>query len=113
MRAVAQLRANGVGQDEIIARLRENPTTGQQKPLESPTTGLDAPSRANMYPLPLESLLNASVGKVDAINDKLEAVDRRLERIESRRNTWLLVLAAFVAGVLVVVALVWILSMVR
>ena len=113
LRAVAQLRANGVGQDEIIARLRENPTTGQQKPLESPTTGLDAPSRANMYPLPLESLLNASVGKVDAINDKLEAVDRRLERIESRRNTWLLVLAAFVAGVLVVVALVWILSMVR
>ncbi len=113
LRAIAQLRANGIGQDEIIARLRENPTTAQQKPLESPTTGLDAPSRANMYPMPLESLLNASVTKVDAIGDKLTDVDRRLERLEGRNHTLLLVLVAFAAGAVFVVAIVWLLSIVR
>ena len=46
------------------------------------------------------------------MRDKLESIDRRLERVESRTNTGLLVVAAFIAGVLLVVAIVVILRMI-
>ena len=107
LRAIAQLRANGIGQDEIIARLRENPTTGQQLPLESPTSAPGAGAGENIQLVPLQSIIAGSVGKVDAMADKLESVDRRLERLEGKRTLILVALVAFAVGVLLVVAVVW------
>lgn len=105
LRAVAQLRANGIGQDEIIARLRENPTMAQQKPLERPTIADSALSGENTQPAPLQSIVAVSVGKVDALDDKVtdmdRRLDRRLERLESSNNR-LLITVAVVGGALVV-----------
>lgn len=106
LRAIAQLRANGIGQDEIIARLRENPTMAQQKPLESPVSRPLVQNDLEPSHDAIQRFLQAS-----DLRDKLTDIDRRLEHVESQRNTWLLVLAAFVAGVVLVVAIVVILRM--
>lgn len=113
LRAVAQLRANGIGQDEIIARLRENPTTGQQKPLERATIAPGVVSGENTQLAPLESILARSMGKVDDVADKLESVDRRLERVESQRSMILIAVVAFAGGAVVVAVVAWLLSIMR
>ena len=113
LRAVAQLRANGLEPSEIVARLRDNPAIGQQQAPQSILPTIDASGRANLQSSPLESIIAVSVGKVDGIADKLEAVDRRLERVESQRSMILIAVVAFAAGAVVVAVVVWLLSIVR
>jgi DNA-binding transcriptional MerR regulator len=113
LRAVAQLRANGFEPGEIIARLRDNPAIGQQGTLESPTIAASTVSGENTQLAPLQSIVAVSVGKVDAMSDKLESVDRRLERVEGSRNLVLVAVAAFAAGAVVVAVVVWLLSIIR
>ena len=67
----------------------------------------------NIQLAPLQSIVAVSVGKVDAMADKLESVDRRLERLEGRNNTLLLLVVAFAAGGLVVSLITWLLSLMR
>ena len=107
LHAVAQLRANGLEPGEIVARLRDNPAAGQQQGLQSILPALDAAGGANLQPGPLESIIAVSVGKVDGIADKLEAVDRRLERVESQRSMILIAVLAFAAGVVLVAVIAW------
>lgn len=103
LKAVAQLRANGIGQDEIIARLRENPTTPPQKPLESPVSRSVVQNDLDPSHDAIQRFLQAS-----DVRDKLTDIDRRLERVESTRNLFI----AFAAGavvVAVIAVLVWLL----
>lgn len=109
LKAVNQLRHNGMLPADIAQRLRNNAAGSQQEAAESISSAVP---QGNTQLAPTESIVALSVTKLDALGDKLTDIDRRIERIESRRNTWLLVLAAFVAGVLLVVAIVVILRMI-
>lgn len=110
LRSVAQLRANDIPPEDIIARLRENPSTATTalppKPLESTVS---VPVVSNDL-VPASDAIQRFLQASD-VRDKLTDIDRRLERVENGRNTGLLVVAAFAAGALLVVAIVVILRM--
>lgn len=102
LRAVSQLRANGIGQDEIIARLRENPTKTLPKPLESTIAHTVVQNDLEPSHDAIQRFLQAA-----DMRDKLTDIDRRLERVESRSNLVAAVVIAVVVAFTVGGALVW------
>lgn len=109
MQEIAQLRSNNISIADIKERLRRQPP----EPLHDVTNDATERSRSDetevsghLIPLAsLESILERSVGTA-AMQDKIESVDRRLERVESQRRMILVAVAAFAAGVLLVTAIV-------
>jgi DNA-binding transcriptional MerR regulator len=120
LKAVNQLRHNGMLPVDIAQRLRNNLAAGQQDAPQSPVTALDVPAPANTPHDAIQAFLAHASVKLDDVADKVGDMGRRLESIEakaeSRRNIILIVLAiiaAFVLGVVTVVAVTWLLSPVR
>ena len=116
LRAVVQLRANGLQPVEIVARLRQDPSAALQTPLATPTTGVEpmpGTSIAATSSNALEAFLSANTRQLDDVARRVETVDARLARVESSRNLVLVAVAAFVAGVVLVGVIVWILSLIR
>lgn len=107
LKAVNQLRHNGMLPADIAQRLRNNRVTGQQDAPQAPVTELAVSTAANTS----HDAIQAFLQRTD-IDDRLRDVDKRLERLEGSRNTWLLVVAAFAAGVVLVVAIVVLLRMI-
>lgn len=98
LKAVAQLRNNGMLPPDIAQRLRNNAATGQQDAPESSVTEIDVSTHANAS----HDAIQAFLQRTD-IDDRLREVDRRLERVESWRNMILIALVAALLGG----ALVW------
>ena len=107
LKAIAQLRANDLQPDEIKARLRDNPATALQTPVEGPAS--------HDRPAPLVSAhdsIQAFLQRTEVL-DAVKDVDRRLERLENRNNTIMIAAVAFTGGAVVVAMIVWLLGMVR
>ena len=119
LRAVAALRANELPIEDIQRRLRDNLPEALQTPLQSPatpTTGVEPMPGTSIAPAPstaLEAFLSANTRQLDDVARRVETVDARLARVESSRNLVLVAVAAFVAGVVLVGVIVWILSLIR
>lgn len=104
LKAVNQLRHNGMLPADIAQRLRNNLAGSPQSPPEQSTAPLAVPAAPH-------DAIQAFLQRTD-IDDRLRDVDRRLERMEHSRS----LLIAFAAGAVTVVAvavLVWLLTMVR
>ena len=108
MRAVAQLRSNGLQPAEITERLRQQPATALQSPLES----IVAPPAVHNDLVPAHDAIQAFLQRTEAL-DKLTDIDRRLERVEHTRSLVWVALGGVAVGALVVSVIVWLLSMLR
>ena len=108
LKAVAQLRANGMQPADIILRLRNNPAAGLQDGPGEGATSLQVHAPTEPGHDAIQRFLQGA-----EVRDQLTAIDRRLERVEQRNSTLLLVLVAFAAGAVVVAVAVWLLSMLR
>lgn len=108
LKAVAQLRANGMQPGDIILRLRNNPAAGLQDAPGQGATSLQVHEPADPSHDAIQRFLQGA-----EVRDKLVDVDRRLERVEHRNTTLLIAFAAFAAGAVVVAVVVWLLSIVR
>jgi DNA-binding transcriptional MerR regulator len=120
MQAIAQLRSNNISIADVKERLRQQPP----EPLHEVTTDSiggarndDTGGQGHLIPLAsLESILERSVGTAE-LRDKLEVVDRRIERIESKRESQLMLIWVALAGVgvgaILVAVVVWLLSIMR
>lgn len=109
LKAVNQLRHNGMLPADIAQRLRNNLAGSPQNAPEQAAAPLDVPAA------PADAshdAIQAFLQRTD-VNDRLRDVDRRLERLEGQRTLVWVAVGAFAAGVLLVAAAVWILSMLR
>lgn len=106
LKAVVQLRNNGMLPADIANRLRNNPSAGLQ---DSPGEGAAA-LQVHAQGDTSHDAIQAFLARTETA-DKLTDIDRRLERLEGRNNTLLLMLAAFVAGVAFVVVVAWLVSL--
>jgi transposase-like protein len=116
LKAVSQLRANDIPPEDIIARLRENPsvaTTALPPSPESSTIDSASVSATTtaLAPATIDS------GTLGFSRQTLETVvgdhDRRLAALEGQRTIVWVAVGAFAAGAVVVAVIVWLLSMVR
>ena len=108
LKAVAQLRNNGMLPPDIAQRLRNNAATGQQDAPESSVTGIDVSTHANAS----HDAIQAFLQRTD-INDRLRDIDTRLDRVEGQRNLVLVAVVAFAGGGVVVAVVAWLLSIMR
>lgn len=108
LKAVAQLRNNSMLPPDIAQRLRNNIAGSPQDAPQSILTAVDVPAQANTP----HDQIQAFLQRTD-IDDRLRDVDRRLERVESQRSMVLIAAAAFIAGVVLVAVIVWIMSFMR
>lgn len=108
LKAVAQLRHNGMLPADIANRLRNTPAAGLQDGPGEGATPLHVPATTEPGHDAIQRFLQGA-----EVRDKLTDIDRRLERVEQRNTTLLLVLVAFAAGAVVVAVVVWLLGMVR
>ena len=108
LKAVAQLRHNGMLPADIANRLRNNPAAGVQ---DAPGQGA-APLQVHTPTEPGHDAIQTFLARTETA-DKLTDIDRRLERVESQRSTVLIAFVAFAAGAVVVAVVVWLLGMVR
>jgi DNA-binding transcriptional MerR regulator len=108
LKAVNQMRHNGMLPPDIAQRLRINAAAGQQDAPQSIVAAVDVPTQAETSHDSIQRFLQAS-----DVRDKLTDIDRRLERVEGQRTLVLVAVVAFVAGVVLVVAVVWIMSFMR
>lgn len=113
LRAVAQLRANNLQPSEIIERLRQNPAAALAMPVETPTTPLAVHRGTDIPAAPLQTFLDVTTRQLDDVARRTESIDTRLQRVEHNRNLVFVAIAAFVAGVVLVGVIVWIVGMVR
>ena len=119
LKAVAQLRHNGLEPAQITARLRDNLPEALQTPATptgTPTTALEVHPSTNTQPAPPntpEAFLAVATSRLDDVARQVASVDERLARVESGRNLVLVAVAAFVAGVVLVTGIVWIVSLIR
>ncbi len=108
LKAVAQLRGNGMQPADIILRLRNNPAAGLQDGPGQGATALQVHEPTDPSHDAIQRFLQGA-----EVRDKLTDIDRRLERVEQRNTTLLIAFAAFAAGAVVVAVVVWLLSMLR
>ena len=119
LKAVAQLRANDVPPEDIITRLRENPsatTTGLPLPPESSVSDSVSVSGTNTALTPVTNdsgALGLARQALETVDTRLGDVDRRLTALEGQRTIVWVAVGAFAAGAVVVAVVVWLLSMVR
>ena len=109
LKAVAQLRHNGLEPAQITARLRDTPLESLQQPPGTPTTGVEpmpGTSIAATSSNALEAFLSANTRQLDDVARRVETVDDRLKRVESTRWWIVAVLVAFAAGAGFVAAIV-------
>ena len=107
LRAVVQLRANGLQPVEIVERLRQDPSAALQTPLATPTTGVEpmpGTSIAPTSPHALETFLSVNTRQLDDVARQVASVDDRLKRVESTRWWIVAVIVAFAAGAVTVAA---------
>jgi len=108
IQAITQLRANNLSTADVKERLR-------QQPPQAPDTLQDATKAADVAPdsstastalAPAHDAIQAFLARND-VTDKLESIDRRLERVESRSNLVAAVVVAVVVAFAAGGALVW------
>ena len=108
MQAIAQLRANNISTADVKERLRQQPPTALQETTESPKQDTVVSNDL----VPAHDAIQAFLARND-VTDKLESIDRRLERVESRNNTVMIAVVAFAGGAVVVAVIAWLLSIMR
>ncbi len=108
LKAVAQLRNNGMLPPDIAQRLRINAAAGQQDAPESPAAAPEVSTALAPAHDAIQTFLQAS-----DVRDKLTDIDRRLERVEGHRNLVLVAVVAFAGGAVVVAVIAWLLSIMR
>ena len=107
LRAVVQLRANGLQPVEIVERLRQDPSAALPNHVATPTSRLDTPTGGNIQPASQntpEAFLAVATGRLDDVARRTEAIDDRLKRVESTRWWIVAVIVAFAAGAVTVAA---------
>jgi DNA-binding transcriptional MerR regulator len=113
LKAISQLRANGLDATEIAERLRQ----GNIEPPERPTMPVSVQSDAIAPQNAIQTFLAHAGTKLDDVAGKVDDVDRRVERLESQqRHFWMLVIVALLGvgvGAVLVAAAVWLAGMVR
>ncbi len=105
LKAVNQLRGNGMQPADIILRLRNNPAAGLQ---DGPGQGAAA-LQVHTPTEPGHDAIQTFLARTETA-DKLTDIDRRLERVEQRNTTLLIAFVAFAAGAVVVAVIAWLLS---
>ena len=119
LRAVAQLRANDIPPEDIINRLRENPSTsteGLPRPPEPSTIDSKSVSGTDTPQLPAtidSGALQLARQALDTVDNRLGDVDKRLTAIETQRSLVWVALAGVAVGAILVTAIVWLLSIMR
>lgn len=108
LKAVAQLRNNGMLPPDIAQRLRNNAAGSPQDAPQSSVTELDVSTHANSQHDAIQTFLQRT-----EVNDRLRDIDARLERVESQRNLVLVAVVAFAGGAVVVAVVAWLLSIMR
>jgi DNA-binding transcriptional MerR regulator len=115
LRAVAQMRHNGILPEDVAFRLRQGNVTPVesivapvlvQNDVESPTNTPTALAIASQ----LADTVDRRLGTVDT---RLQTVDTRLQQLESQPRLVMVALLAFTAGVVLVAVAVWLAGMVR
>lgn len=119
LKAVAQLRTNDIPPEDIIARLRENPSAATTAFPPSPESStIDSASvpgtNTALTPATIDSgALGLARQALETVDTRLGDVDRRLTALEGQRTIVWVAVGAFTAGAVVVAVIVWLLSMVR
>ena len=119
LKAVSQLRANDIPPEDIIARLRENPsvaTTALPPSPESSTIDSASVSATTtaLAPATIDSgALGLARQALETVDTRLGDVDRRLTALETQRTIAWVAVGSFAAGAVVVAVIVWLLTIVR
>ena len=113
LRAVAALRANDLPIEDIQRRLRDNLPEALQTPIQppaTPTTGVEpmpGTSIAATSQNSVETFVGLASAKLDDVARRTEAIDNRLQRVDSQRAyVWIGLVGVLVgAGIVGVIVL--------